>query len=232
MLTFDKWDDFYKQQKENNIPELSLIIVNLHPESEKGDHIPTLYDYDLTKDRVNDIRFHDRTDYDIKLAQDVSDYHDFARDMTQLASDAIKEIEDQNNTVTGLKQRFEDIMKTPQKTLTRITKQRYFSDLIYKRFDICDVIKIQRKDDAHTISDKIFDFSSNTILNLIEEGERDALKEIIRHEREKMEKGDVKQIINGQLTKFIEDVETEKEMEMDTKEDNEFIIQCSENLKE
>jgi NTE family protein len=221
MLTFDKWDDFYKQQREDNIPELSLTIVNLHPESEEGDHIPTLYDYDLTKDRINDIRFHDRTDYDIKLAQDVSDYHDFARDMTQLASDAIKEVEDKNNNaVAGLKQRFETILNTKQRTLTRTTKQRYFSDLIYKRFDICDVIKIQRKDDAHTISDKIFDFSSNTILNLIEEGERDALKEIVRHELEKGE-----QTINDQLKKFIKDVE----METETTEHNEYIIQCAKN---
>ncbi len=47
----------------------------------------------------------------------------------------------ENNTVTG-KQRFEDIMNTPQRTLTRITKQRYFSDLIYKRFDICEILSL------------------------------------------------------------------------------------------
>ena len=63
--TFDKWDNFYKTQKAHNIPDLSLTIVNLHPELEEGDHIPTLYDYDMTKDRQNDIRFHDKTDYDI-----------------------------------------------------------------------------------------------------------------------------------------------------------------------
>jgi predicted acylesterase/phospholipase RssA len=129
-LTFDKWDDFYKIQKENSIPDLSLTIVNLHPESEEGDHIPTLYDYDMTKDRENDIRFHDKTDYDIKLAQDVSDYHDFARNMTQLASDAIKEIEDKNDTVDRLKRKFESIINTKQRTLARTTEQRYFSDLV------------------------------------------------------------------------------------------------------
>lgn len=228
-LTFDKWDDFYQIQKENSIPDLSLTIVNLYPESEEGDHIPTLYDYDMTKDRENDIRFHDKTDYDIKLAQDVSDYHDFARDMTQLASDAIKEIEDKDNTVDGFKKRFEKIINTEQRTLTRTTKERYFSDLIYNRFDICDVIKIQRKDDIHTISNKIFDFSSNTILTLIEEGERDALKEIVAHELEKMEKEGVQEQtvrndrINSQLRKFIEDVEIE------TTEDDEYIIQCAKN---
>jgi hypothetical protein len=149
--------------------------------------------------------------------------------MTQLASDAIKEIEDKNDTVDRLKRKFESIINTKQRTLARTTEQRYFSDLVYRRFDICDVVKIQRKDDTHTISDKIFDFSSNTILNLIEEGERDALKEIVGHELEKMKKGGVKQPINDQLKKFIKDVE----MEMETTEDNEYIIQCAKNeLKE
>lgn len=101
-LTFDKWDNF-KTQKTHNIPDLSLTIVNLHPESEEGDHIPTLYDYDMTKDRQNDIRFHDKTDYDIKLAQDVSDYHDFVEDMTKLAYASIKEIRGQNNVANSLK---------------------------------------------------------------------------------------------------------------------------------
>jgi hypothetical protein len=183
----------------------------------------------MTKDRGNDIRFHDKTDYDIKLAQNVSDYHDLARDMAQLASDAIKEIEDKNDIVDGLKKRFENIINTKQRSLTRTTKERYFSDLIYKRFDICDVLKIQRKDDIHTISNKIFDFSSNTILNLIEEGERDALNEIVVHGLERMEKEGVQEQtvrndrINNQLRKFIEDVE------METTEDDEYIIQCAKN---
>ncbi len=91
-LSFDQWNDFYETQKTYYIPDLSLTIVNLHPESKEGDHIPTLYAYDMTKDRQNDIRFHDKTDYDIKLAQDISDFHDFVRDMTMLANDTIKEI--------------------------------------------------------------------------------------------------------------------------------------------
>src|SRR5215218_321970 len=59
-LTFDKWDEFYKLQQTPNIPDLSLTIVNLHPESEEGNHIPSLYDYDMTQDREKDIRFHDK----------------------------------------------------------------------------------------------------------------------------------------------------------------------------
>lgn len=235
-LGFGKWDNFYKIQKENNIPDLSLNIVNLHPESETGGHIPSPYDYDMTKDREKDIRFHDKTDYDIKLAQNISDYHDFAEQMTQLANNAIKAIEDQNNISGDLKKdlkiEFEQIMNTKQRTLTRVTNQRYFSDLIYSRFDICDVTKIQRKDDVHTISDKIFDFSSDTILTLIEEGERDALHEVVENELKKIEKEGVGQAekeakINEQLTKFAEDIK------METTKDDEYIIQCARNqLKE
>jgi hypothetical protein len=190
-------------------------------------HIPTLYDYDMTKDRQNDIRFHDKTDYDTKLAQDVS-YHDFVEEMTQLAYDAIKETNDQNKAVNSLKKRFEGILNRQQRTLIRVTNPRYFSDLIYKRFEIDEVIKIQRRDDVHTISDKTFDFSSETILNLIEEGEKDALKEIVKHELEKMDKRGLEQIekvaeISKHLTRFIDDLKIEKTA------DDEYIIQCAEN---
>ena len=59
--------------------------------------------------------------------------------------------------------------------MSRDNQPRYFYDLIGKRFDIMDVLKIQRKDDEHTISDKIYDFSPDTVSNLIKEGENDAL---------------------------------------------------------
>ncbi len=131
----------------------------------------------MTQNREKDIHFHDRTDYDIKLAQDISDYHDSVDLKTQLASHAIKEIKDKNDEVANdLKQKFEEIINSKQRTLSRDNQPRYFYDLIGKRFDIMDVLKIQRKDDEHTISDKIYDdFSSDTVSNLIKEGENDAL---------------------------------------------------------
>jgi hypothetical protein len=183
------------------------------------DHIPRLYDYDMTKDRQNDIRFHDKTDYDIKLAQDVSDYRDFVEEMTQLANDAIKEINDQNKAANNLKKRFEGILNRQQRTLTRVTNPRYFSYLIYKRFDIDEVIKVQRKDDIHTISDKAFDFSLDTIVNLIEEGEKDALNEIVKQELEKMDKIGLEQTekeaeIGKHLTRFMEDLKMETTTKM------------------
>jgi predicted acylesterase/phospholipase RssA len=180
-LTFDKWEEFYKFQKENDntIPNLSLYVVNLFPESEDKNQIPSLSDFDMTKDREIDIRFHDITDYDIKLAQNISDYHSFVENMTQLAREAIKEIKDKQTKVDELKAKFKQIINTEQRTLTREEEPRYFYDLISKRFDIKNVLKIQRKDDEHTISGKIYDFSSQTILNLINSGIRDALIQVI-----------------------------------------------------
>ena len=179
-LTFDKWDEFSNFQKEYSeykIPNLSLYVVNLHPEVEERNQIPSLSDYDMTKDREKDIRFHDKTDYDIKLALNVSDYHAFVKDMAQLASVAIKKIKDNDD----LKKEFEKIVNREQRTLTRKNIPRHFYDLISKRFDIINVLKIQRKDDEHTISDKIYDFSSETVSNLIKEGEKDALQAILEH---------------------------------------------------
>ena len=64
-----------------------------------------------------------------------------------------------------------------QRTLTREEEPRHFYDLISKRFDIIDVLKIQRKDDEHTISDKIYDFSFQTV-----SWEKDTLQTIVEHE--------------------------------------------------
>ena len=38
------------------------------------------------------------------------------------------------------------------------------------RFEIDEVIRIERRNDPHTISDKIFDFSRRTIKGLLEDG--------------------------------------------------------------
>ena len=214
-IVYPEWQGYYDKVKENNIPNLDIYIVNLFPASEENDKIPSLYDYDLTKEREKDIRFHDETEYDIKLAKSISDYHDFVEEMTKLAKEAIEEIKEDKEKVNKLKDKFEEIINTQQRTPAREGKKpRFYYDLIGKRFDINDVLKIQRKDDTHTISDKIFDFSSQTILNLISEGEKDAIDEIIRHEEEerKLDK-DVEERLGDKMRKFFKDI---------TSEDNEY----------
>ena len=53
-------------------------------------------------------------------------------------------------------------------------KARRFLDLVEGRFQIDEIININRKNDQHTISNKTYDFSIGTINNLIERGYNDA----------------------------------------------------------
>src|SRR5215204_1866000 len=190
-LSYEKEKEWFKKDKDNqnkkdDIPNLELCIVNLYPSNEKGEQIPSLYDYDLTKDKENDIRFHDKTEYDIKLANVVSDYHDFVERMGKLAINAIEEIKDKDELVANLKKEFIDILGEKQRTLTRDEKPRYYYDLLQKRFNIEKTIEIQRQDDTDTIANKALDFSSETIDKLIEQGIYDTLDKLYQDQKEKL----------------------------------------------
>lgn len=194
--------DNEEQDKNNNkkIPKLDLCIVNLYPSEEAGQQIPSLYDYDLTKDRENDIRFHDKTDYDLKLASVVSDYIDFIERIGKIATDAIEEIKDKN-TVTTLKNSFMDVLKRSQSTPTRSDEPRYYYDLLKKRFDIRATIKVQRQDDTDTIANKFLDFSPETISSLIDQGINDALYTLYHH------KDTDRKEFEEWLNKYMEEIE-------------------------
>jgi NTE family protein len=192
-----KKDNKDEQNKNKKIPKLELCIVNLYPSKETGEQIPSLYDYDLTKDRENDIRFHDKTDYDLKLANVVADYHEFVESMAEVAIEAIEGIKDKN-TVAKLKKKFTDILNTPQRTHTRNDDPRYYYDLLKKRFDIERTIKIQRQDDIDTIANKFLDFSPETISSLIEQGIYDALYTLYHH------KDTDKKVFEEWLNKYME----------------------------
>jgi hypothetical protein len=49
-------------------------------------------------------------------------------------------------------------------------KPRKYSDILVGQFEIGKIIRVNRKNDEHTISDKIFDFSHKTIQQLKESG--------------------------------------------------------------
>lgn len=203
-------DDLKKNNGKKSIPKLELCVINLYPSKEEGEQIPTLFDYDLTKDRENDIRFHDKTEYDIKMANVVSDYKDFVEDMGQLAIAAIEEIKNRENIVNDLKQSFIEILNKKQRTLTRDERPRFFYDLIRKRFDIVNVIEIQRQDDIHTIANKAFDFSAETISNLIEQGIMDTLNRLYQDQKEKsMNNNELIMKFKEWLTNYIRDTNSQ-----------------------
>ena len=49
-------------------------------------------------------------------------------------------------------------------------KQLRYEDLLKGKIDVDFVARLERKNDSHTISNKIFDFTKNTILQLIQDG--------------------------------------------------------------
>jgi len=49
-------------------------------------------------------------------------------------------------------------------------KPRKYSDILVGQFEIGKIIRVNRKNDENTISDKIFDFSHKTIQQLKESG--------------------------------------------------------------
>ena len=65
---------WYEEDNEDkkHVPHLEVYIVNLYPTVEKENELPS--DADTIQDREVDIRFHDRTQYDVKVAQLISDY--------------------------------------------------------------------------------------------------------------------------------------------------------------
>jgi hypothetical protein len=56
-----------------------------------------------------------------------------------------------------------------------------FLDIVEGRFQIDEMIQVNRKNDEHTISNKIFDFSVETIQLLLKQGYDDALAAVNKY---------------------------------------------------
>jgi NTE family protein len=184
-LGIEKDDDQsskYQTNERKKVPSLDVYIVNLYPSIEKGSGPPK--DNDLIDDRINDIRFHDKTKYDEKVAHMTSDYIDMARELIKrmdaaknLISDEKKVSKIENNLVNDLDKLldFYQVLEMPAKTISRDDKKRTYKELLDGRFDI-NVCRIDRDDDEDTISGKHSDFSYYTIRALMKKGEEDAKK--------------------------------------------------------
>jgi predicted acylesterase/phospholipase RssA len=193
------------KNKKNDIPNIELTIVNLHPSKEEGNNIPSAFDYDLTIDRNNDIRFHGKTEYDVKMAKVVSDYHEFVKKMTSLACKSIEKI-DNKKELEELKKEFENILSEEMNTNKRDGNKRLYESLLEKRFDVTEEIMIERKDDVDTISDKIYDFSQESVSRLIKEGICDTLLALSQNEKQKEKIFE----FNSWLEKYIEEIKRKK----------------------
>ena len=144
----------------DTVPRLGICVINLHPK--KQTEIPK--DRDGVINRNNDITFSDRADHEEALLLLASDYIDLVRALIKVAEEH------------GVK---EDIIKILLNQKTRYhgkyIKPGRFLDIVDGRFQIDDIIQVNRKNDEHTISNKIFDFSVETIKLLFKLGYNDAL---------------------------------------------------------
>jgi predicted acylesterase/phospholipase RssA len=139
----------------HTVPRLNIAIVNVHPT--KQDTIPL--DRDGVINRREDITYSDRTYSDQQALLLVSDYVDLARELIKVAKD------------NGVK---DDIINRilDRKTMNHglAIRPRTYSDILEGQYEIGKIIRVNRKNDEYTISNKIFDFSSKTINQLRESG--------------------------------------------------------------
>ena len=144
----------------HTVPRLNIGIVNVHPT--KQDTIP--WDRDGIINRREDITYSDRTYSDQQALLLVSDYVDLARELIKVAKDH------------GVK---DDVINSllDKKTMNHglAIRPRKYSDILEGQYEIGKVIRVNRKNDEYTVSNKIFDFSSKTINQLRESGYNNSL---------------------------------------------------------
>lgn len=175
---------------ELHVPHLEVYIVNLYPIVEQEQDKPPR-DPDIIQDRDLDIRFHDKTRYDIKVSEVITDYLILHGQLKNLAmkhmgtfedKSKIQEFEDDYqhilNGLTHSQKRSSDddpvAYKRNETIPTNSKSGRTYRDLIEGRFDVVRVIYIDRKDDKETILGKAADFSKETMEIMKKRGYNDA----------------------------------------------------------
>ena len=86
------------------------------------------------------------------------------------------------------KEALQKILEKSKAVFLATGKQGRYDDLVKGRVDVDFVARLGRKNDAHTISNKTFDFSKTTIRELIQNGYKETkeqMKEVlVRGKRE------------------------------------------------
>jgi NTE family protein len=158
-------DYWYKiRGLKDKVPTLTVGVINVHPTTQT--EIPI--DHDGVIDRKNDIAFSDRSHKDEEVLLLVSDYVDLVRDLIRLA----KQAGAKDEAIT-------DLLNQRTKYHGISWRPRLNKEIIEGRFDIEEIIRIERKNDENTISDKTFDFSSGTIAQLLKDGYADTMNFIL-----------------------------------------------------
>lgn len=152
---------WYRQRGlKDKVPTLGVVIINVHPT--KQSEIPT--DHDGKLNRSKDISFSDKSHREEEVLLLLSDYVDLVRDFVKIAKEngATDEVIDK-------------LMDQRTKYHGQLMKPRQYKEIVEGRFDIAEIVRLERKNTEDTISDKTFDFSAGTINELLNEGYNDAV---------------------------------------------------------
>jgi NTE family protein len=155
---------WYRQRGlKEKVPTLAVVVINVHPTKQSG--IPT--DHDGILNRSNDISFSDKSHREEEVLLLLSDYVDLVRELVKIARE---------NGATD--EVIDNLMNQRTNYHGELMKPRKYKEIVEGRFDIAEVVRLERKNTADTISDKTFDFSEGTIRELLNEGYKDASEAI------------------------------------------------------
>lgn len=153
---------YFGKKVKDAVPKLNVLQINLHPA--RVDNVPS--DHDGTVNRNSDISFGDRSKSDETILLIIQMYTNLIKELIQLAKDkgtTQKTIDDLLDRPIPGQERLEGVRGTT------------YRDGVEGAFNMGEIIRIQRKHDDYSISNKIFDFSSNTIKRLMQDGHNDAV---------------------------------------------------------
>jgi|SoiMethySBSTD1v2_1073268.scaffolds.fasta_scaffold73100_4 NTE family protein len=154
----------------NDIPSLGIVIVNLHPSAQ--DEIPL--DRDGVLNRNNDITFSDRSITEEGYLLLISDYIDLVKQFTDLLIES------------GIKKdKIDSILDSKVRPHGMFYNLRTYRNIVEGRFNITDIIRLERKNDEDTISNKTYDFSSKTINQLLRQGYSDSIEYARKYNQDK-----------------------------------------------
>ena len=161
-------------ENKDEVPDLDVYVVNLHPSV--IDINNTLSNYDVIKDRNNDIVYGDRTYSEQYSASVIADYVELIKDLKYLALNHIKE----DNDKKAFQKEIENLRtREAQNTSYTTGEHKKYEDILRGRFKITKFVRIERKYNPNiSTSFKGGDITSKTIEEMIKEGENDAMIEI------------------------------------------------------
>lgn len=154
----------------DRVPDLEVYIIDVWPSKEIN--IP--FDYDGVKDRQFDIMLSDKTTYDEKVAYFATDYINLSNKLIGFAKQLAKD--NGISEVEFIKRLEEEILSKNAKSSHRTGQPRKYHDMIDGRFKLLDVKRVERKNNTNDISNKLLDYSADTITQLWNEGYNDTLE--------------------------------------------------------